>query len=177
MLLGAMGIVGISGAAVFASSSASYTNHVLSGVVTSSGTHSAPAQTDHWWVNYGQSATWTFNVSALTKAIGGTVYLNLNALSAGQHWGAGFSSTIRVDVTGAVKGTYTTTLANPWKPHIAFNDPSTPDAGWNATASVALPKKIYTGANTLTVKVELPAGDHHIGFTADSLLIGYCTTP
>lgn len=176
LLAAAALVMGVGSASVLARSSATYTNRVLSGTMISSGNHNAPAETGHWWVGYGHSATWTFsNVSALGNALGGSVYLNVDALSAGPHWGAGFASTIRVDVTGAVAGTFTTTLANPWKPHVAYNE--TPGVGWVATGSLQLPRRYVAGAGTLTVQISLPASGNHVGFTADSLTIGYATTP
>jgi hypothetical protein len=173
-VLGVVAVVGAGSAAVFARSSATYTNHpIAASDFHSYGTAVAPDYVGSKWLNYGERATWTFDVANLQAAASGSAYLNFAALSAGPYWGAGFSSSIRVVVTGAVKGTFTSTLANPWRPHIAFNDTS--GVGWAATATVVLPKAQYAGANPLTVTVELLTSGNHIGMEKGSLAIGYAT--
>jgi hypothetical protein len=174
VVLGAAAVVGAGSAAVFARSAATYTNHAIAASdFHSYGTAVAPGYTGSKWLNYGERATWTFGVAGLQTAASGTVNLNFAALSAGPYWGAGFSSSIRVVVTGAVKGTFTTMLANPWRPHIAFND--TPGVGWNAATTLAVPRAQYAGATALTVTVELLTAGNHIGMEKGSLAIGYAS--
>jgi hypothetical protein len=176
ILLGVMALVGISGATVFARSSATYTNHAVSASKFTSADQPAPAQDDWYWLSSGSGqATWTFtDVYGLAhNAVSGSVNLNVNALSAGPNWGAGFGTTIKVVVTGVGTNSFTATLANPWRPHIAFNE--TAGIGWTATASVAVPMNIYTGASQLTVTVTALTAGYHVGFNEDALLIGYAT--
>jgi hypothetical protein len=173
-VLAAVAVVGAGGAAVFARSSVTYTNHAIGATAfNANGTAIAPAYANLKWLNYGERATWTFSALELQGAVSGSAYLNFAGLSAGPYWGSGFSSSIRVVVTGAIKGTFTTTLANPWRPHVAFNE--TAGTGWNATATVGLPRAQYAGATALTVTVELLTANYHIGLEKPSVMIGYST--
>jgi hypothetical protein len=177
LLMAGIVLVGVGGASVFARSTATYsTNAIAASSFVSTGDHNAPALGSWYWVAYGtsQSAQWTFPVPELQTAIGGTVYLNFSALSAAPYWGSGYASKIKVVVAGNSTASFTTTLANPWRPHVASTN--TPGIGWNATATVALPTYLYTGRSTLTVTATSLAAGNHVGFNQEALMIGYATS-
>jgi hypothetical protein len=178
VLLAGMALVGLGGATVFARSTATYSNNAISASdFTSTGNHGAPAQADWFWLSNGagQMATWVFDVSELKSAINGTVYLNVAALSASPYWGSGYSTDLRIVVHGVGTGTLTTTLANPWRPHVAYNN--TAGVGWNATATLAVPRSVWAGASTLEVTATPITVGNHVGFNQGALTIGYATTP
>jgi hypothetical protein len=85
------------------------------------------------WIGYGQAATFTFSdVSSLYRAMDGTVFLNFSGLSKSirEGGGGGYATTVNVKITGVGTVSLTTTLANPWRPHVAFSN--NPEVGWNA---------------------------------------------
>jgi hypothetical protein len=170
-------ILATTGASVFARSSATYTSHMLAATgFTANGDHAAPAQSASEWLSFGKTATWTYSdVSALAQAMKGQVYVNVTALSAGQHWGAGFGTDVRVVVKGVGTVTLTSHLTNPWRPHMAYNDEA--GVGWTSYATIQLPNSIWVGAGSLTVSLTPVASGNHVGVDEGSMLIGYGTTP
>lgn len=134
-----------------------------------------PNAPDGWyWLGYEKSATWTFDVSSMS-ALTGSPALNLKGFSTSiqASGGAGFDTTIRVVVTGVGSSTLTTTLNNPWQPHVAYN--ANPPSGWEGAASVLVPTSVWKGASTLTVKVTALTSNTMMGVNEDSLLLGYTT--
>ncbi len=178
VLLAGVAVVGVGAAVVLARSTATYANHAIpASTFTSNGsTVVRPGQLGVWnWLGDGKTATWTFNVSGLQTAISDSVALNFSALSTNRYWGAGFSNIIKVNVIGTGQGTFTTTLVNPWRPHIAYND--TAGIGWQAYASLNVPKYVWSGASSLTVTVTPITTYSYTGVNPAAVLIGYATTP
>jgi hypothetical protein len=178
VLLTGMALVGAGAAAVLARSTATYTNHAIpASTFTSNGDNGAkPGQLGVWyWLSYGKTATWTFDASEFQAALNGSVSLNFVGLSTSIHWGSGYSTDMKVVVTGTGKGTFTQTLANPWRPHVAYN--ATPGIGWQAYASLNLPRYIWAGASSLKVTVTSITSNTYMGMNQGALLIGYATTP
>jgi hypothetical protein len=171
--------LGAGGATVLARSTATYTNHMIAATdFASNGDHAAPADADCYWLRtgYGQSSTWTFgDVDALGGALKGSLWLNIAAPSTALNWGAGYNTDLKVVVTGKTTGTFTTTLVNPWRPHVAFNE--VPGVGWEAHASLLVPNSIWIGASSLTVKVTPLTAGNHVGTDIGMLMLGYATTP
>jgi hypothetical protein len=172
-------ILGLGAATVFAGSKhATYTNHAVSAwAYTANGDHAAkPGQVGTWeWLTYGQSATWRFDATQLSAAVNKSVTLNIAALSTGAQLGSGYSTNLRVAIFGAGTARYTVTLVNPWKPHIASN--ATPGIGWQAYASVNVPKYVYAGAYGLRITVMPTTPGNFVGLNQGAILIGYCATP
>ena len=171
-----VGLLAAGGASVYASLAPGYANNAIApSSFASSGNHNAPAMADWYWIGYGsgQYASWTIPTSELQTALGGTVYLNFSALSAAPYWGSGYATGIRVVVTGMTTISVTTTLANPYRPHVAYTN--APGVGWNATATVAVPGDVYAGAGTLKVTVTSLTAGNHAGFNQNALTIGYAT--
>ncbi len=129
-------------------------------------------------LDYGDFATWTFDVYNLRfEALSGSVWLNLagHSQSVQIGGGSGYNTTVRVAVTGAYTQTFTATLANPWRPHVAYNND--PSVGWDAYASLNLPNGIWRTASHLTVKVTSLTTNTHLDIFdgQDGVVIGYAS--
>jgi hypothetical protein len=170
LLLAGLVLIGAGASAVLARSNATTATY-WNNAIYATGSTSAGA-----WLSYGQTATWTFkNISELHGAMTGTVNLNFTGLSKSTltGGGSGYSTTMRVVVTGASTGTFTQTLTNPWRPHVAYN--ASPGTGQQAYASLNLPTYIWKGASSLTVKVTSITSNTLMNIEQDGLLIGYVT--
>lgn len=170
LLLVGLVVVGAAASSVLAGSQAkqstTYWNHAIGATSPSAGA----------WLAYNQSATWTFsNVSELQYAQTGSVYLNFAGLSKSLQigGGAGYSTTVKVVVSGASTATYTVTLANPWRPHVAFN--ASPGVGWQAYASLNLPTYLWRNAGALTVKLTSTTTNTFMNLGEGGVMIGYAT--
>ncbi|HLY93708.1 MAG TPA: hypothetical protein VKP14_02585 [Gaiellaceae bacterium] len=131
---------------------------------------------DGAWLGYGQAATFTFNdVSGLYGAMDGSVYLNFSGLSKSIRTGggSGYTTTLRVTVTGMGTTTFTTTLANAWKPHVAYSN--SPGFGWASYASAGLPGYVWKGATSLKVTVTPVTTNTLVSFETGGLVIGFIT--
>ena len=172
LLLAGLVLIGAGASAVLARSSATTTTY-WNNAISASGFTSPGA-----WLSNGQTATWTFgDVTGLHGAVIGTVNLNFTGLSKTTQTGggAGYSTTMKVVVTGAGTGTFTQTLNNPWRPHVA-NSNAPDGTGWQAYASLNLPTNIWMGASSLTVKVTSMTSNTLMSIDQGGLLIGYATT-
>ena len=171
-------VVGLGAATVVAGSKpATYTNHAITAsAYTANGDHAAkPGQVGTWeWLNYPQSATWGFDATQLATAGNKSVTLNIAAPSTNAQLGSGYSTNLKVVVSGTTTARYTVKLVNPWKPHIARN--ATPGIGWQAYASVNVPKNVYQ-AHTLHITVTPTTTSNLVGLNQGAILIGYATTP
>jgi hypothetical protein len=87
--------------------------------------------------------------------------------------GSGFATTLSVTVKGVSTGTFIVTLANSWRPHVAFNN--NPEFGQDAYGALKLPTSIWKGAKSLTVTVKSMTTNAVTYFTDNPLLIGYVT--
>ncbi len=172
-------VVGTGAAVVLASSShATYTNHAVAATAyTANGDHAAkPGQVGTWeWLGYGQVANWRFDATALADAVNRSVTLNIIGLSTSAQLGSGYSTRLNVVVSGVGTARLKATLTNPWKPHIARN--ATPGIGWQAYASVDVPRYVYAGAHVLRVRVVPATSGNLVGLNQSAILVGYCTSP
>jgi hypothetical protein len=177
LLAGAVAAMGAAG--VFAGSKpVTYTNHAIAAsAYIGNGDHAAkPGQVGTWeWLSYRQSASWTFDATQLATAINGTVKINITGLSTNQLLGSGYSTTLKVAIAGTGIARSTATLTNPWRPHIAHN--ATPGIGWQAYATLNVPKYVYAGAHSLRVDVVPSTPANLVGVNQTAILIGYGTTP
>jgi hypothetical protein len=166
LFLLALVVVGAGASSVFAGShatKATYWNNVI--------TTSIPSGDNP--VHSGDHATWTF--TSLSGLAGATeVYLNFQATvkSLQESGGSGFATTLKVTVTGVGTSTFTVTLANPWRPHVAFSNAT--DYGQEAFASLKLPTSLWRYAGSLTVTAQ-SLSNTVTNFGAKSLVIGYST--
>ena len=174
LLLAGVVVIGASSSVVLARSNATADTTYWNNAVSASEFDSAGD-----WLGYGQTATWTFNdLSGLRGGLNGSAALNFAGFSktARPGGGSGYSTQMTVVVTGVGAGTFTTTttLNNPWRPHVAYsNDEGT---GWAAYASVSLPTYMYQNAISLTVKVKSITSNTLMMFPENTgLLIGYTT--
>jgi hypothetical protein len=138
--------------------------------------HATTGGTADAWLGYGQVTTFTFNdVSDLYRAMDGTVFLNFNGLSKSIRTGGGggYATTVNVKVTGVGTTTFTTTLANPWRPHVAFS--AAEGVGWNAYGAVNLPGYVWKGASSLKVTVASVTTNTFLQLGAEGVMIGYTT--
>lgn len=128
-----------------------------------------------YWLGYGGTATWTFDVAAI-PALNGTVALNFAGLSTSLQpsGGAGFDTMMRINVTGVGSTTSTATLNNPWQPHVAYN--YAPPSGWQGSASVVVPDSVWRGASVLKVKVTSMTTNTYMGVNTDALMVGFAST-
>lgn len=129
------------------------------------------------WVHQDtDSASWTFNITSLTPAKRGTVYLNVDALVSNRvEGGSGYSaSSVRfVARCGDVKQTLKVKLVNPFRPVFSGNSLG---IGWSATGHSSSPLRIekFTGCTQITVTTGGPyAQERAIGFRQSSVSIGY----
>jgi hypothetical protein len=169
-LLAGRVLIGAGASAVLARSNATTATYWNNAIAASTSSSAGS------WLGYGQTATWKFgDVTGLQDAMTGTVYLNFTGLSKSTltGGGSGYSTTMKVVVTGAGTTTFTQTLNNPWRPHVAYS--ASPGAGWQAYASLNLPAYIWTGASSLTVKVTSLSSNTYMSIEHGGLLIGYTT--
>lgn len=173
VLLAGLVAIGAGSSSVLAGSGKTTATYWNNAITASSG--GVPANS---WLSYGQSATWTFNnVSELRGALSGSVALNFKGLSKSIQigGGSGYSTSMKVVVTGAGTTGLTTTLANPYRPHVAYSN--SPGVGWDAYASLTLPTYAYQGANSLTVKVTSMTSNTLMHIDPGSLFPGWHAQP
>jgi hypothetical protein len=125
-----------------------------------------------YWLGYGGTATWTFDVGAI-PALNGSLALNFDALSTSLYTGggAGYDTAMKIVVTGIGTAALSGTLNNPWQPHVAYN--AHPPTGWQGMASVLVPTSVWRGAATLKVTVTTLSSNTFMGVNEDALLIAY----
>ena len=173
LVVGVVAIAAGGATAVLAGSSAYVPGHVHAATFWSNGDPAAmPGQDGNWnWLRTtAAKAVWTFDAGDLQSAIRTSVFLNFAGLSTNATGGSGFSDGLKVVVAGKGSATYSATLANPWRPHIASYAYG---EGWDATAAVNVPSYLWLGASTLTVTVTPVTSGVQIGMNDDALLIGY----
>lgn len=161
-----LAVIGASASAVLAGSSRTTATYVSDAITASA--HS----NDGVQLPYGAAATFTFNTVDLGSAVTGSVYLNFrgDSQSFGLNGGSGFPTTVKVAVTGVGTGTYTATLANPWRPHVYG---SYADFGHDVYGTLNLPTYIWRGAAVLTVKVTSVTTNTYLTLQSDGVVIGY----
>ena len=166
LVLAGLVAVGISASAVLAGSSKTTATYVSDAI-----TASAHAN-DGVPLVYGGTATFTFNVADLGSAVTGSVFLNFrgDSRSFGLNGGSGFPATVKVAVTGVGTGTYTTTLTNPWRPHVYG---TIADFGHDVYGTLNLPTYVWRGAATLTVSVTSVTTKTYLTLQSDGVVIGY----
>jgi hypothetical protein len=138
--------------------------------------HAASSNNAGAWLGYGQVTTFTFNdLTGLYRAMDGTVFLNFSGLSKSirEGGGGGYATTVNVKVTGVGTTSFTMTLANPWRPHVAFSN--SPEVGWNAYGAAAVPTYVWRGASSLKVTVTSVTTNTFMQLGADGVVIGYTT--
>jgi hypothetical protein len=125
-----------------------------------------------YWLGYGGSAAWTFDVAAI-PALNGSLALNLVGLSTSLQTGggAGYDTAMKITVAGVGATTLSGTLNNPWQPHVAFNYAA--PTGWLAFASVLVPTSVWRGARVLTVTVQSTTSNTFMGVNRDALRVAY----
>lgn len=170
VLLVGLLVVGAASSAVLAGPQAkkatTYWNHAIESTSPSSGA----------WLAYNQAATWTFSdVSELQGALSGSVALNFAGLSKSLQigGGAGYPTTMKVVVTGVTTASFTVTLTNPWRPHVAYN--ASPGVGWQAFGSLNVPNYVWRNAGTLTVKLTSITSNTLVSLGEGGVMIGYAT--
>ncbi len=164
VVIGASASVVLAGAHTSKATMATYWNNVVQ-PSTSSGT--SP-------VHYLDTALWKFDVPGdMYAATEADLNFHANVQSIQDGGGSGFGATLSVTVKGNSTATYTVTLTNPWRPHVAYsNDPS---YGQDAFASLKIPTYIWKGASSLTITAKSMSSNTIVGFDDSGLLIGYVT--
>jgi hypothetical protein len=164
--IGASASAVLAGAHTYKAATATYWNNVLEPTVT------PPAAPVH----YLDTARWQF--TGLPSDLYGAVEVDLNfhaiVQSIQDGGGSGYGATLSVTVTGVSTATYSVTLANPWRPHVAYSN--APGYGQDAFASLKLPTSLWKNASTLTVTAKAMTTNSVISFGDSGLLIGYVTS-
>jgi len=126
-------------------------------------------------VHYLDTATWKFTgLAPLYGAVEVDLNFHANVQSMWDGGGSGYPVTLSVNVTGNGTSTFTVTLANPWRPHVAFSNDAQ-GYGHDAFGSLKLPTSLWRYTNSLTVKVRSQSSNTITSFDGNALLIGYVT--
>jgi len=165
MVLGLV-VIGASASAVLAGSSRTRATYVSDAITA------AVHENDGTLLGYGAAASFAFDAGDLAGAMTGSVFLNLkgDSQSFGMNGGSGFPTTVKVVATGIGTSTYTTTLANPWRPHVYG---SMVDLGHGVFGTLNLPTSVWRGAGTLKVTVTSVSTNTYLTLPADGVVIGY----
>jgi len=161
-------VIGATSSAVLAGSSKTTATYVSDAITATA------HQNDGTLLGYGAAASFSFNVAELSGAVTGSVFVNLkgDSQSFGMNGGSGFPTTVKVVVTGVGTTTFTTTLANPWRPHVYG---SMVDVGHGVYGTLNLPTSVWRGAGMLTVTVTSVSTNTYLTLPADGVVIGYTT--
>ena len=127
----------------------------------------------YWLRSSGNTATWTFNASALQGAGANSVYINFNPLCTnGTNGGSGYDCAVKLAIVGNRTHTANVNVVNPYRPV----DPSNSGGiGYQCYGhSTNIPASVWQGAKKITVTVSYPfPSSRHVAVNAGCMSIGY----
>ncbi len=132
----------------------------------------------YWIRSSGQSATYTFNTSALQTAKSGSVNLNVSALvTNGVNGGSGYATMLKLTVSNGLKtGTIFVPLTNPFRP---IDPENSGGVGYQTYGHAYVSSSFLKGAQALTLTYSLPtptSGAHtiyHVALNQGAMTMAY----
>lgn len=124
----------------------------------------------HWLRSPGHSATYTFDVRAVSSAK--SAYLNASFLvTNGVNGGCGYGGNVKLEISNNLgKRTSTTlTLNNPFRPQDPENSHG---VGYEAYGACSIPTSVWSGASTIKVQVTNPSpSTRHVAVKREGLVL------